>query len=62
MEWESIQMETTSSSINSLERFSILPIFFFDGKFFFINNLVGVFETEVDEDSSNVIQKVWEWK
>lgn len=31
-------------------------------KFSFINNIVGVFETEVDDDSSNVIQKAWEWK
>ena len=33
-----------------------------DGKFSFLNNTVGVFETEVDNDSGNVIQKVWEWK
>jgi hypothetical protein len=32
------------------------------GKFSFLNNIVGVFETEVDGDSGNVIQKVWEWK
>jgi hypothetical protein len=32
------------------------------GKFSFLNNIVGVFETEVDGDSGNVIRKVWEWK
>lgn len=30
-------------------------------KISFLNNL-GVFETEVDDDSGNIIQKVWEWK
>jgi hypothetical protein len=34
----------------------------YDDKFSFLNNIVGVFETEVDDDSGNVIQKVWEWK
>ena len=33
-----------------------------DTKFSFLNNIVGVFETEVDDNSGNVIQKVWEWK
>jgi hypothetical protein len=28
----------------------------------FLNNLVGVFETEVDNVSSDVSEKVWEWK
>jgi hypothetical protein len=28
----------------------------------FLNNLVGVFETEVDNASSDVSEKVWEWK
>lgn len=31
-------------------------------KISFLNNIVGVFETEVDDDSGNIIQKVWEWK
>ncbi|MGB9167570.1 MAG: hypothetical protein WCB31_01430 [Nitrososphaeraceae archaeon] len=32
-----------------------------NGKLSFLNNKVGVFETEVDE-SGNSIEKVWEWK
>jgi hypothetical protein len=32
------------------------------GKISFLNNIVGVFETEVDDNAGNVIQKVWEWK
>ncbi len=33
-----------------------------DTKFSFFNNIVGVFETEVDDNSGNIIQKVYEWK
>jgi hypothetical protein len=33
-----------------------------NGKLAFLNNIVGVFETEVDNVSSDVIEKVWEWK
>jgi hypothetical protein len=32
------------------------------GKLSFLNNTVGVFETEVDNISSDVSEKVWEWK
>jgi len=32
------------------------------GKLAFLNNIAGVFETEVDNVSSDVIEKVWEWK
>ncbi len=32
-----------------------------NGKLSFLNNKIGVFETEVDE-SGNSIEKVWEWK
>jgi hypothetical protein len=35
---------------------------FTDGKISFLNNIVGVFETEVDDNAGNIIQKVWEWK
>jgi hypothetical protein len=31
-------------------------------KLSFLNNTVGVFETEVDNVSSDVSEKVWEWK
>jgi hypothetical protein len=31
-------------------------------KLSFLDNIVGVFETEVDNLSSNVSEKVWEWK
>jgi hypothetical protein len=31
-------------------------------KLSFLNNLVGMFETEVDNVSSDVSEKVWEWK
>ena len=33
-----------------------------DSKISYLNNIVGVFETEVDDNSGNVIQKVWQWK
>lgn len=33
-----------------------------NGKLSFLNNVVGVFETEVDNTSSDVSEKVWEWK
>ena len=32
-----------------------------NGKLSFLNNKIGVFETEVDE-SGNSTEKVWEWK
>ena len=32
-----------------------------NGKLSFLNNKIGVFETEVDE-SGNSNEKVWEWK
>ena len=32
-----------------------------NGKLSFLNNKIGVFESEVDE-SGNSIEKVWEWK
>jgi hypothetical protein len=32
------------------------------GKLSFLNNTMGVFETEVDNISSDVSEKVWEWK
>jgi hypothetical protein len=32
------------------------------GKLSLLNNIVGVFETEVDNISSDVSEKVWEWK
>jgi hypothetical protein len=31
------------------------------GKLAFLNNVVGVFESEIDAED-NVIQKIWEWK
>jgi hypothetical protein len=31
------------------------------GKLAFLNNLVGLFETEVDSEG-NLTQKIWEWK
>ena len=31
------------------------------GKLAFLNNLVGVFESEIDAEG-NVTEKVWEWK
>jgi hypothetical protein len=31
------------------------------GKLVFLNNVVGVFESEINADR-NVIQKIWEWK
>jgi hypothetical protein len=31
------------------------------GKLAFLNNLVGVFETQIDENQ-NLLYKVWEWK
>jgi hypothetical protein len=33
-----------------------------DSKISFLNNIVGVFETDVDDNAGNVSQKVWEWK
>jgi hypothetical protein len=32
------------------------------GNLSFLNNLVGMFETDVDNVSSDVSEKVWEWK
>lgn len=32
-----------------------------DGKLAFLNNTVGIFETEVDESGNGVV-KIWEWK
>ena len=32
-----------------------------DGKLAFLNNMVGVFESEIDADG-NFSEKLWEWK
>jgi hypothetical protein len=32
------------------------------GKLSFLNNFLGVFETEVDNASGDAKEKVWEWK
>jgi hypothetical protein len=32
------------------------------GKLSFLNNFLGVFETEVDNESGDAKEKVWEWK
>ncbi|HEY9386707.1 MAG TPA: hypothetical protein VIP70_06685 [Nitrososphaeraceae archaeon] len=33
-----------------------------NNKLSFLHGMVGVFETEVNEESGNVTEKVWEWK
>ena len=33
-----------------------------NGKLSFLNNTIGLFETEEDNNTGIVIEKVWEWR